>query len=1126
MLKNEIYWICCLFAVYSSGCTSEPDTLFKARTAEDTGIYFNNVIQSYVNDTINPLDFEYLYNGGGVATGDFNNDGLLDLYFAGNFVSSKMFLNEGSLEFRDITDQSRTKTDRWATGVSVVDINNDGWMDIYVCVAGMTDHANLKNLLFINKGLDAEGLPVFAEEAEKYGIADEGYSTMAAFFDYNKDGFIDIYVLTNSLEEYNRNNLRPRRIKGESKNTDRLYRNNGNNTFTEVGKEAGILTEGWGLGVCIADLNNDLWPDIYVANDFLSNDLIWINQGDGTFTNKAADYLQHQSYNAMGVDIADYNNDKLLDIVVLDMLPETNYREKMMVSKGNHDSFERQGKLGYENQYMRNTLQLSRGLVPSNSMKFSEIGYLAGVYKTDWSWAPLFADFDNDGLKDLFISNGYRKDVTNLDFMSYNHDPTVFFGTESTKKAKLVKSIKDLPEVKIHNYMYRNKGDLTFEDVSTKWGLDIPTFSNGSLYADLDNDGDLDIVVNNIDDDALLYENKLYEKNGDKKANQFLRVKLEVNEQQAVLTNGVKVHITTGDQKQYLEYNPYRGYKSTVEPYLHFGLGSAPKVDTLQIIWPDGRIFKTFDVPSNQLLTINYSNSVAALDTISGVKQANLYTDEFTRADNDLMFKDITAQLSLSNFKHEEKDFIDYKSTPLLHRQLSKEGPYLAVGDLNNDGMEDMVIGGDEGVATKLFFQKQNGDFTTISLPFDSVYEDRDILIFDANNDTFNDIYIVSGGSQFPENDPNYQDRLYLNDGIGKFRNATNLLPQEFTSGSVVKGADYDKDGDIDLFIGSRLIPGKYPLPPGSYILKNDNGHFVDVTQYVLSDLSSIGMVTDANWSDLDNDGYLDLIVVGEWMPVTVFKNVDGESFINITKQLGLEHTKGWFHSLTVSDLNKDGFNDLILGNTGLNSFYKASIEEPIEIFAKDFDSNGSLDPILTHYNFGNRYISYYRDRVLEQIPFIKKKFPDYKSFAEATFDDSFNKEELKSAYHGVCNILSSFILENNGGISFKQHTLPVEMQISPITDLIINDFNGDGILDILSIGNSNSEESTRGRYDASLGNYLLGNGNFKFKAIAPGSSGFIAEGDTRRLESITMGRKQCFIFTRNDGFLSIFSLK
>lgn len=1091
------------------------DTLFKVMEADETGLYFNNEVQKYVNDTLNPITFDYIYDGAGVATGDINNDGLSDIYFAGNFVSGKLFLNEGDLKFKDITEEAKVSTNRWGTGASMVDINKDGLLDIYVCIAGPSPNKeDLRNHFFINQGMNENGVPEFKDMAPQYGLDDPGYSTMAAFFDYDKDNDLDVYILTNALEDYNRNGLKSKVVDGSAPSNDRLYRNNGDNTFTNVNQEAGILIEGWGLGVCIADVNQDNWPDIYVANDFLSNDLLWINQKDGTFKNEIDDYLRHQTYNGMGIDIADYNNDLRPDIVVLDMLPRDNYREKMMIPGGNYDIFLSSRQAGYQDQYMRNTLQLNQGTFPDGSPRFSEIAYLAGMFKTDWSWAPLFADFDNDGLKDLFISNGYRKDVTDLDFIIYNRrtSSNIMFGTESAKMKKrgeaLADRLKELDDVKLSNRIFHNEGNLTFNDYTKKWGLDIPTFSNGVAYADLDNDGDLDIVVNNMDDNAMIMDNTLYQSDQPAK-NHYLRIKLTSDNK---VCNNSKVWIITNGSRQYLEYSPYRGYKSTVEPYLHFGVGDHSTVDTLTVIWPDKTITRRLDINTNQTIEIKYKSGEkvdpSALPAYMIVKSKNPDHEKY-------MFVNVSDSSKLAEEPHHEDFQNDFRQTPMLPHLLSEFGPYVAVGDLNGDTLEDVVLGNDAGIPTKLMFQSSSGKFEKKILPGDSIYEDRRILLFDLENDGDKDIYVVSGGSKWPQGNKNYQDRIYVNNGKGDFTVAHDILPEMHVSSNTAVSSDVDSDGDMDIFVGGYLVPQKYPYCPKSYLLINDNGKFIDKTDDIAPGLKQTGMVTDATWADINGDNKEDLIIVGEWMPITLYLNDKNGRLHNATSKYGLENTNGWYYSVLASDLNADGNTDIIVGNTGENSYYKPSVEEPVEIFTKDYDNNGTVDPIMTHYNQGERYISFFRDRLIKQIPRVKGFFNNYEKFASTTFDNTFTKKDMKGAQHLKCNSLTSLVLENTRN-KLIIHPLPVEAQISTIKGITSGDFNADGARDIIVIGNSDAEESIRGNYDASYGLFMTGDNQFGFSPHKPSVSGLVTEGTPQQIVQLTIDNNPHLLITRN----------
>ncbi|WP_080054379.1 VCBS repeat-containing protein [Spirosoma aerolatum] len=1055
---------------------------FRQLPSSQTGITFNNRIQE--SDSVNILRFEYLYNGGGVGIGDFNNDGWQDVFFTGNQVSSRLYLSKGKdeetpLHFEDVTESAGVTTHAWCTGVTIVDLNQDGWQDIYVSVAGYDkDTTKRANLLFINQ-TKKKGDPVrFREQAREYGLNDMGYSTQTAFFDYDHDGDLDAYVLTNALDRYNRNALRPKMMNGEAPGNDRLYRNMSAerakerkserafskdslihsftlSLFKNVTHEAGILTEGYGLGITIADLNGDGWEDVYCANDFLSNDLVWINNQDGTFTNRAADYLKHQSHNAMGVDIADINHDLLPDIMVVDMLPNTNQRQKMMLPGYNYDRFRMDLKMGYQPQYMRNTLQLGgeRGA-------FSEISQLAGVDKTDWSWAPLLADFDNDGYRDLLITNGYRRDVTNLDFTTYLADLHAGgFGDEQEKNKKAYQKLLELPDVKLADFCYRNRGaegNLTFEDVSEQWGLDAPNFSNGAAYADLDNDGDLDIVINAIDDEAFVYENgtaQVAEYSDSKEhVNSWLRLALERNPAQ-----GTRVNVYSGNHTQTAEFNPTRGYVSSVEPYLHFGLGATSTIDSVEIIWNDGTYQVLRTVKPNQVLRVVY-------DPIGKYKPRSFSTPTY--------FQEIPATDLGLDYVHAESEFNDFAQTPLLPHKHSQNGPPMAVADVDGNGLEDIYIGSDFGQKSYLYFQQSTGRFAKKELQKEANQEETGALFFDADQDGDQDLYVVSGGSHANAPSAAYQDRLYLNDGKGHLTPSKQALPLINSSGSCISACDFDNDGDLDLFRGSRLIPGQYPMPVNSFLLKNEHGRFIDITAQVAPELQNIGLVTSAIWADLDKDGLQDLALCGEWMPITILKNT-GKQFTHSLIH-SFAHSSGWWNTLATADFDHDGDMDLIAGNLGLNTKYKASSEQPIELFAADFDKNGRIDPIITYYNDRQRWIRQTRDLLTTQIPSMKRRFPNFDTYANATFNESFTEEERNSAYHLKATEFRSMYYENVGN-GFKAHPLPVEAQFGPVYGIVVDDFNRDGYQDALLIGNSYASETIGGWYDASKGTLLLG---------------------------------------------------
>ncbi|HEY8485585.1 MAG TPA: VCBS repeat-containing protein [Longimicrobiales bacterium] len=1109
-----------LLAAIGCGSTREP-ALFELRSPDETGIDFANTLIE--DDSVfNPNLFDYLYNGAGVAVGDLNNDGLQDIYFAGNLVSSRLYLNRGGLRFEDVTQTAGVGTEVWATGVAMVDINQDGWLDIYVCVAGNVPEAQRANLLFVNQGADENGVPRFVEQAEAYGIADTGYSTHAAFLDYDRDGDLDLYLLTNALEKTNRNLIRPKRVNGEAASTDRLYRNNGDGTFTNVSREAGILIEGYGLGVAVSDLNQDGWPDIYAANDFLSNDLVWINNGDGTFTNRAAQYLKHQTHNAMGVDIADYNNDGLDDIIVLDMLPPDNLRQKMMVGGSNYDRFHMALQMGYQPQYMRNTLQLNNGPGPDGHPTFSEIGQLAGVHETDWSWAPLFADFDNDGLRDLFISNGYRRDVTNLDYIVYTQERHVTSGDyiygygygsglpvgSEERHKRLFDALMELPEVRIPNYIFKNNGDLTFSDRTKEWGLDIPSFSNGAAYADLDNDGDLDLVVNNIDGPAFLFENR-----GERLPNRhYLRIALQgpPGNRDAL---GTRVVIRYGGQQQYHYHSPYRGYKSTVEPIVHFGLGAVSTVDSVEVYWPDGSYQLLTGVPADQVIRVDHADARERWPAEKARPAA--------------LFRQVADRGGLT-FRHQEREVADFKHTPLLPHKHSKNGPGIAVGDVDGNGLDDVYLGTDRGFAKELFLQTSPGRFTRQTLPGDTDYEDMGALFFDADGDGDLDLYVVSGGA-FIAGDGLYQDRLYLNDGKGRLVRAEDALPRENASGSSVVAADYDGDGDLDLFVGGRIVPGKYPLPARSYLLRNDSRpggpvRFTDVTDEVAPGLAEVGLVTSALWSDYDNDGDPDLIVAGEWMPLTFFRN-DGGRFTNATATTGLGDTRGWWNSLAAGDFDHDGDVDYVAGNRGLNSRFKASPDRPFRVYAADFDQNGSFDPILFHYIGDKSYPVAWRDALIDQIIAMKGRFPRYIDYARATVERTLSEKERRSAYVAEVVTFASSYVENLGGGRFAIRPLPIRAQAAPIFGMQVGDYDGDGWLDVLIVGNSYATETQAGWYDALTGGILRGDGKGRFEYIDGNRSGFFVDGDAKAIAEVLLDEGRSLILaTQNADSLRVFA--
>lgn len=1091
-------------------CNNSPRTLFNLLPSDKTGVRFSNVIEE--TDSFNILTYEYIYNGGGVAIADFNQDGKPDLFFSGNEVGNKIYLNQGKFSFRDITESAGVNVaGRWNSGVAVADVNQDGWPDIYVCATMKKDPDSRRNMLFVNQGLNVDGIPTFIEHAASYGVDDRGYSVSAAFFDYDRDGDLDLYVLTNEKLNNLPTNYRPKITDGSSPNNDRLYRNNGDNTFTNVTKESGIIIEGFGLGLAIADFNVDGWPDIYVSNDYLSNDLLYINNRNGTFSNQIARYIGHQSLFSMGNDAADINNDALPDIVTLDMLPEINRRKKSTISNKNYQTYQNTEKFGYEYQYVRNMLHINNGL--DRGIKFSEVGQMAGIYQTEWSWSPLMADFDNDGDKDLLITNGFPKDITDKDFANYRADLGNVAGIRYM--------VDSIPIVKIPNYAYRNDGDLNFSDVTGKWGLYRPSFSNGAAFVDLDNDGDLDYVVNNINDEAFVYENKLYDEGVSRQGlDNFIRFKL-VGEGQNKDALGAKIILHYGSGKiQSSEQAVYRGFLSSVEAVPHFGLGKATLVDSVFVVWPDGQTQLIRNVKANQVLTVDKRDknnlAVANPDFLFAKKSSNR------------IFEPANKQSKIQ-FKHQEEDIVDYNFQRTLPHKFSQAGPGIAVGDINGDGLEDFILGGSASHNTQVFTQQKDGAFAQSEIHERAkAQEDEGLLLFDADNDKDLDLYIVSGSIEPGQSFDIFQDRFFLNNGRGQFTPGT-ALPDTKASGSCVRAADFDADGDLDLFVGGRVVPGSYPLSPESYILRNENGKFSDATTEVCAELKKPGMVTDALWSDFNGDGQIDLILVGEFMPVTFFKNEKGK--LTKLSTTGVETQKGWWNSIAPGDFDNDGDIDYVAGNLGLNNNYQVSNKYPMWVYAKDFDNNGSIDPIIACYqkesldtDIRKLYPVHFWDELNQQSPKFRKKFATYKKYGQTTMDQFFTKDELEGVVIMEANHMESSYIENLGNGTFSIKSLPRGVQIAPVNGMVSDDFDGDGNLDVLMVGNDYSNEVFAGRFDAFTGLVLLGNGKGGFRILSSAESGFYTNGDAKGLAKVTRGKDDLFLASQNRDSIKVFS--
>ncbi|QHT66555.1 VCBS repeat-containing protein [Rhodocytophaga rosea] len=1061
----------------------EQSTLFSLLPASETGIKFSNQLTE--SEEFNVLKYGYFYNGGGVAIGDLNNDGLQDIYFTGNMVSNRLYINKGSFEFEDVTESAGVGAMvGWKTGVTMADINADGLLDIYVCRSGSSVAKERENLLYINQGNMR-----FTEQAAAYGLNDAGYSTQAAFFDYDNDGDLDMWLLNHSVQEYAGFSQITARLKSQKNPlfASRLFKNE-KGKFTDVSEQAGLVNNvlSFGLGIGISDFNKDGWPDVYISNDYNEQDYLYLNQKDGSFRESLKECIGHTSLFSMGVDVGDVNNDGWMDILTLDMLPEDNYRQKQVMGSDNYDKNQLLVRAGFYHQNMRNMLQLNNGPIQlSNStgkpenikgVSFSEIGQLAGVSNTDWSWAPLFADFNNDGYSDLFISNGYARDYTNMDFLSFAADEKMKEG-QGGQKMTVQQVIGKMPSAIVKNYMYENKGNLTFAKQTEAWGFNQTSISTGAAYADLDNDGDLDLVVNNTNEAAFVYQNNLEIQTKDL---HFLKVKL-AGEGKNTQGIGAMVQVICKDKTLVQEMMPTRGFQSSVPAELVFGLGTS-EIQQVKLTWPGGKVQMLASVKLDQTITLQEKD--ASVSTSSPEPSAPLFTQENTTID----------------FTHQEENFIDFKIQRLLPHALSAQGPHIAQGDVNGDGREDLFICGARGQESQFFIQSADATFKALPQPDlakDATAEDTDASFFDADGDKDVDLLVVSGGYCFPANDPNLQPRLYLNDGKGKFTRKVELLPTMAVDASCVKPGDIDGDGDMDVFIGGRVIPGQYPKTPESYLLVNNGkGQFTIQTDQLAPQLKIIGMVTDALWLDINQDKAQDLVVVGEWMPISIFINQQGK-LVNQTSTYLPENSSGWWNRIIAQDFDKDGDMDLVVGNLGLNSQMKVSEQQPATMLYSDFDNNGSIDPILSYYIEGKNHPAFSRDELGGQMPAIKKRFTSYETYARATVEDMFTKEQLQAAQKLIATRFQTSYLENvNGKFTFK--TLPIEAQFSPVYAIQSVDINGDGNLDILLGGNMEKTRVAIGKYDANYGTVLLGNGNGNFSSLPQIHSGLHIRGDVR----------------------------
>lgn len=1089
--------------------------MFELLSPSRTGVDFANTITT--SDSLNVQTDAYVYNGAGVAVGDIDNDGLPDIFFSGNMVSSRLYRNKGDMRFEDITPSAGVTTKRWATGATMVDINGDGYLDIYVSVSGpeWSKGADRANLLFVNNRNRT-----FTEAAARYGVADSGFTTHAVFLDYDRDGCLDLFLLNNSPKDFVRGvSNNPMGTRGNTPGSyNELYHNDCRSgaapRFTNVSQRAGILRDaGYGLGVVVADLNRDGWPDIYVSNDGTPNDVIYVNNHNGTFTNKAGSWLKHGSEAGMGVDISDFNNDGWPDILQVDMMPRDLDRRKRTSGAQTYGGQQDARSRGFRDDYSQNALQLSNGITKDGDVVFSEVARLAGVSHTDWSWSALFADFDNDGFKDIFIGNGYPKAVNDLDYMNAS---IAARQRGDVRRARAL--LTDLPTYQETSYLFRNNGDLSFTDKSEAWGIRSRAFSYGAAYADLNNDGRLDLVVNNIDAAAFIYENV----GPDDDSHHYLEIKL-LGEGQRALTAGIGAQLTAtvSGKKQYAYATPYRGFMSTMDDRVHLGLGAAQRVDSLEVEWPDGRRQVLTNVPADRLLTLKESDArVQVRDSSLRDPAALIPAPWFTSASvKGLKYMDSPAAQQ------------DYAVQPLLPYMISNHGPVLAVADVNGDNLDDVFIGGSAGIAGRLFVQRADGSFSESvqGQPWeaDKAYDDWGAVFFDANGDGKPDLYVASGGYRLAPASPLLQDRLYINRGAGIFSRDTAALPPMTTSTAAVRVGDFNGDGRLDLFVGGRLTPRSYPSPTRSYVLRNDGGRFTDVTREFAPDLArSVGMVTDAVWIDFDGDHRLDLVTVGEWMPIQFYRN-DGSHLINVTSSTSLPPTRGWWYSLAAGDFNGDGRPDLIAGNLGLNHSYVTSKENRFGVYAHNFaGSNQGNDIVLTQEVKGTEYSLAGLAQLGQAIYQLGIRYPTNGSFASLKMQDVFGSSQLQQATHYQADTFASLYLQNDGGGKFTPSQLPNLAQISPIRGIVVDDVDGDGRLDAIVGGNIYGFEPNTPRADAGNGLWLRGDGKGHFSAMPPAESGLVAPLDVAGLAIVRSAAGKMLLVANAGDSLQTFAIR